>query len=78
MVLQLEVIFDRGVLSGVKTRWWTNGEIKEEDTGAMEVSGEDFGMIKADCKEEMIKGIRTLFDLYDLIKITQNLNSYNG
>ena len=46
----LEAIFDRGVLSGVKTRWWTNGRSGKRNTGAMESFGEeDFGMIKADC-----------------------------
>jgi antitoxin component YwqK of YwqJK toxin-antitoxin module len=27
----LEAIFDKGILSGVKTRWWRNGLVREEE-----------------------------------------------
>ena len=27
----LEASFDQGVLSGVKTRWWKNGAVREEE-----------------------------------------------
>ena len=54
----LEAIFDRGVLSGVKTRWWTNGEIREEEYWS---DGEFRGRRLWDdqgrlLKEEMIPG----------------------
>ena len=54
----LEAIFDRGVLSGVKTRWWTNGEISEEEYWS---DGEFRGRRLWDdqgrlLKEEMIPG----------------------
>jgi antitoxin component YwqK of YwqJK toxin-antitoxin module len=27
----MEAVFDRGVLTGIKTRWWKNGQIREEE-----------------------------------------------
>ena len=29
--ISMEAIFDRGVLTGIKTRWWENGQIREEE-----------------------------------------------
>ena len=48
----LEAIFDNGVLSGVKSKWWENGNIREEEYWS---EGEFFGRRLWDESGRMIR-----------------------